>query len=156
MLTVLIPGGEALALEHLVLDFNGTLAVEGVLIPGVAERLRLLADRIQVHVLTADTFGAARTALAGLPCTLVVVPPGGQDTAKLDYVNSLDAAKTVCVGNGRVDTLMLRSAALGIAVIEGEGAATEAIMAADVVTLGILPALDVLLNPLRLVATLRR
>ena len=36
MIEIDIPGYKTLHLEHLVLDYNGTLAVDGVLIDGVA------------------------------------------------------------------------------------------------------------------------
>lgn len=156
MLTISIPGGATLAIEHLVLDYNGTLAVGGALLPGVKARLNVLAESVHVHVVTADTFGAAAAVLAGMNCTLSILPPGGQDRAKLAYIQSLGPERTVAVGNGRNDRLMLEAAALGIAVLEGEGTATATLLAADVVTPGIEPALDLLLHPLRLVATLRQ
>lgn len=59
------------------------------------------------------------------------------------------------IGNGRNDRLMLQHAVLGIGVIQTEGLAVEAMMAADVVTTDIAAALVLALNPLRLVATLR-
>jgi soluble P-type ATPase len=155
MLEIDIPGGERLRLAHLVADYNGTLAVNGVLLPGVAGAFRRLAERLHLHVVTADTFGKAGEALAGLPCKLFVLPEGGQDAAKLHYVESLGAANCVALGNGRNDRRMLAAAGLGIAVVEGEGAAVETLMAARVAVSGIGPALDLLLNPQRLVATLR-
>jgi soluble P-type ATPase len=156
MRTISIPGGATLAIEYLVLDYNGTLAVDGALRPGVLARLNALAEEIQVHVVTADTFGMARSALEGAPCVLSILPPGGQDAAKLAYVQDLGPERTAAIGNGRNDRLMLEAAALGVAVMEGEGVATAALLAADVVAPGILPALDLLLNPLRLIATLRQ
>jgi soluble P-type ATPase len=50
---------------------------------------------------------------------------------------------------------MLETAALGIAVVLAEGTATATLNSADVVCVGIVPALELLLNPLRLTATLR-
>jgi soluble P-type ATPase len=61
----------------------------------------------------------------------------------------------VAIGNGRNDTLMLQQAALGIAVMQTGGAATTALLAGDVVTPGIVDALDLLIHPDRLKATLR-
>jgi soluble P-type ATPase len=78
-----------------------------------------------------------------------------QAEAKLQYVRELGLEQAVCIGNGRNDRLMLEAAALGLAVILAEGIAGETIQAADVVTLAINDALDLLLNPLRLTATLR-
>lgn len=50
---------------------------------------------------------------------------------------------------------MLQDAALGIAVLGPEGAAGGALMAADLAAPGIEPALELLLKPQRLCATLR-
>ena len=115
-LAIEVPGAGELRLEHLVLDYNGTLAVDGGLIAGVADRLHRLARTLQVHVVTADTFGRARSGLAGLPCTLSVLPPGEQDARKLEYVRALGAERVVAIGNGRNDRAMIGAAALGIAV----------------------------------------
>jgi soluble P-type ATPase len=155
MLQVEIPGYAPLRFEHLVLDYNGTLALDGRLLPGVKPRLRALSRVLAIHVVTADTFGMARAALAGLPCRVSILPARGQDRAKLAYVRRLGSARTVCIGNGRNDRLMLRSAALGIAVLQGEGAAMVTLGAADIVMPAIAEALDLLVNPLRLIASLR-
>ena len=155
MLRSVIPGFGTLELEHLVLDYNGTLACDGVLIDGVRGRLEHLAQDLRVHVVTADTFGKARQALAGLPCGLTVLPVENQDAGKLAYVERLGAERCACIGNGRNDRLMLKAAALGIAVIGREGSAAETLAAAQVVATHINDALDLLLNPLRLTATLR-
>ncbi len=155
MIAVDIPGHPPLRLEHLVLDYNGTLAVDGRPEPGVRETLNRLAGQLTVHVVTADTFGLARSGLEGVDCRLSILPPGAQDAAKLAYVHRLGAGGCAAAGNGRNDRLMLRAAALGIAVILGEGASAETLAAGDVVCVGILPALELLLHPLRLTATLR-
>ena len=70
-------------------------------------------------------------------------------------MRDLGARRTVSVGNGRNDRMMLEEAALGIAVMHEEGAAAAALRSADLVTLTILDALDVLIKSLRLVASLR-
>ncbi len=155
MIEIAIPGSKSLRLEHLVMDYNGTLACDGALLPGVAKRLTALAASLTLHVVTADTFGKVIAAMRGLPCTVRILPQTGQSHAKMVYVAELGRGNTVCIGNGRNDKLMLQAAALGIAVIGPEGAALDTLHAADVITHDILAALDLLLNPLRLVATLR-
>lgn len=155
MIAVDIPGFGELRLAHLVLDFNGTLAVDGRLLPGVADLLNDLADQLTIHVLTADTFGSAQAALAGVRSTVSVLPPGQQDLAKRVYVHRLGAKSCVAVGNGRNDRLMLQAAGLGIALLQEEGAAVATLTAADVVCRTIQDALALLANPRRLVATLR-
>ncbi len=155
MIAIKVPGFGELALAHLVLDFNGTLAVDGRLLPQVAETLNSLAGQLTVHVLTADTFGTVRAAMAGVNCAVDILPPGQQDLAKRDYVRELGAEKCVAVGNGRNDALMLQEAALGIALLQEEGTAVATLSAADVVCRTIHDALALLTTPRRLVATLR-
>ncbi len=155
MIEITIPGYGKLQFKHLVLDYNGTLAVDGELMPGVKEALKGLADELQIHILTADTFGKVRSRVEGVPCELSILAVDNQDKGKLDYVKGLGAGYTVCVGNGRNDRLMLKEAALGMAVILEEGVATDTLVAADIVCTSILSALELLTNPLRLIATLR-
>ena len=155
MIEIAIPGYRKLQLKHMVLDYNGTLAVDGELLPGVKDALKDLGKELQIHILTADTFGKVKSRVEGIPCELSILPVENQDTGKLDYVKSLGAEHTICMGNGRNDRLMLKEASLGIAVILEEGAAMETLAAADIVCTGILPALALLSNPLRLTATLR-
>jgi soluble P-type ATPase len=155
MIEVEIPGYKTLQFRHLVLDYNGTLAVDGELLEGVKDALKGLAEGLQVHILTADTFGKVRSRVQGIPCEISILAVDNQDTGKLDYVKGLGAEHTVCMGNGRNDRLMLKEAALGIAIILEEGAATQTLVAADIVCTTILSALELLTNPLRLTATLR-
>ena len=155
MIEVDIPGYKRLQLKHLVLDFNGTLACDGNTLSGVKDNLTALSDSLEIHVLTADTFGKVTTGMKGVPCKVYILPLENQDIGKQEYVNSLGAERTVCIGNGRNDRLMLMDAALGIAVILEEGAAVETVTAADIVCTCIVSALELLQNPLRLTATLR-
>lgn len=154
MLTLSRPGLPDLDLHHLVLDFNGTLALRGLLIEGVATRCAHLAEQLQLHCVTGDTFGTARLALAGLPIHLHVLPSEGQSHAKRDYLRQLEGG--VCaIGNGWNDRLILEEADLAFAVLMQEGAASATLRAADAVFTSILDALDTLLDPTRLVALLR-
>jgi soluble P-type ATPase len=152
---ITIPGYGRLHLEHLVMDYNGTLAVDGRLVDGVCEALTALSEELTLHVLTADTFGKAAFGLEGVPCKLSLLPDDDQHNRKRDYVVSLGAERTVSIGNGRNDQLMLKASALGIAVMLVEGIAAETLLASDVVCTSIIDALDLLRNPLRLTATLR-
>ena len=155
MIEVNVPGYKTLELHHMVLDYNGTLSCDGEVIQGVKKRLSVLSEQLFVHVITADTFGKVESRLKDVPCEITVLPLENQDVAKLEYIKHLGADRTVCIGNGRNDRLMLKAAALGIAVVLEEGAAVETVMDADVVFSSINSALDLLSNPLRLTATLR-
>lgn len=155
MIELQIPGFGGLRLRHVVLDYNGTLAVDGRPVDGVKAALADLAGKLAVHVLTADTFGRVRQEMADVECTVTVLPPGRQDEAKLAYVESLGTDRTVSVGNGSNDARMLKASRLGIAVILAEGASSAALQSADVVCTDVLSALSLLSSPLRLTATLR-
>jgi len=150
-----IPDYGELDLKNLVMDYNGTLALDGMLIEGVRETLTELSKSISLHVLTADTFGKAKSGLKGIDCTLSILADEDQQSGKLAYVQSLGAENTVSIGNGRNDQLMLKVSALGIAVILEEGASAQTLQAADIVCTSIVSALKLLSNPLRVVATLR-
>lgn len=155
MLEINLPSRGLLSVRHLVLDLNGTLAEDGHLIDGVADRIKQLADKMRVHVITADTHGDAADLLSGLPIELEVLPDHQQDLAKQRYVRTLSARECITIGNGRNDNLMLSEAALGIAVIQREAASWQAVSSSDVICTSILDALDLLLIPKRLIATLR-
>ncbi len=155
MIEVDIPGAGVLRLAHLVFDYNGTLARDGELLGGVAEKIAELSDNIQIHIITADTHGTVGQKLSGLPCSLQIIGPSGQDRQKEAYICALGAENVAAIGNGRNDSLMLKSAALGVALIQEEGACIAAILQADIICTDILDALDLLLKPDRLKATLR-
>ncbi len=145
------PGVEPQRLDRLVIDFNGTLARDGTLLPGVAVRLHRLARRMSVTVLTADTFGSARRALRSLPVTLQICRNGVE---KRRFTRA-QGHGVVAVGNGRNDLDMFTEAALAIAVIGPEGAVSEVIRSATIIVSDVRDALDLLLRPIRLTATLR-
>jgi soluble P-type ATPase len=149
--TLEIPGGPAL-FGHLVLDFTGTLSQGGSLIPGVGERLRRLAPNLRITVLTADTFGTAGREMAGLPVTVKIIADGRE---KAEIVRGLGGEGVIAIGNGRNDIPMMEVAGLGIAVMGPEGSAAGLLQVAEVVTRDINEALDLVLAPMRLKATLR-
>jgi len=155
MLELDIPYGPSLRLAHLVCDLNGTLACDGLLLPGVAERLRRLSELLELWLLTADTNRTAAGLAAELGLQVEVLGEGRGEAQKLAFVRRLGALSCVAMGNGRNDVLMLREAALALAVIGQEGASPEAIQAADVVCYEPVEALDLLLHTNRLIATLR-
>ncbi len=155
MLKLNISGREPIQVEHLVLDYNGTLAVDGKIIPGVKERLNILASKMSIHVITANTFGEVQQNLTGIDCECTVIGDIDQQVIKDEFVSLLGAANVVAIGNGFNDNLMLKSAAIGIAIVQSEGASAKALLHADVVCSSINDALDLLINPLRISATLR-
>jgi soluble P-type ATPase len=155
MVEIDIPGFGELRLEHLVFDYNGTLAVDGRLLPGVQERLNELAERLNIHVVTADTFGRVTSGLEDVHCAITILSTDNQAEEKRDVVRKLGSFQVAAIGNGRNDRFMLQESVLGIALIQTEGASAQALRAADIVCTSIGDALSLLRKPLRLVATLR-
>ncbi|MGD8605433.1 MAG: hypothetical protein PVF49_12770 [Anaerolineales bacterium] len=156
MIELDIPGRGLIRLQHLVSDVNGTLAVDGRLMEGVVSHFTGLADRLQLHLLTADTHGRQESIDQQLGLKAVLVPTDEGGRAKADYIQELGAENVVALGQGANDAAMLKSAAIGIAVLSPEGMSAEALAAADVLVPDVLSALALLERPLRLVATLRR
>lgn len=150
-----IPGFGSLALSYLVLDYNGTLAVDGHVLEGAHEELVAIAGHLDIHVVTGNSYGDVETRLAGWNVQLTCLPALGQAQAKRSYVEKLGANRTVAIGNGRNDAPMLRAAALGIAVLGSEGLATDAAKDADILVRHVVDAIGLLLHPTRLIASLR-
>ena len=150
-----IPGRQAVTISHVVLDFNGTIAKDGILIPGVAEGIRDFSDRLTFHVITADTFGSVEKQLQGIPARLTRISDHDQARKKRDFITGLGAETCLCCGNGFNDRAMLENSALGIAVLGAEGLNTRALAAADLVINDILDLFGFLECPDRLRATLR-
>jgi len=155
MIEIDIPGFGQRTFEHLVLDYNGTLALDGRVQPGVFSRLSSLKNSLQIHILTADTYGTVRTTFNQTEYTVHVLPAGDESAAKAEYVRVLGARSCVCMGNGCNDAAMLMDAGLSVAVLQPEGVAMAALSAANILVPGIEAGLDLLLNPTRLKATLR-
>ena len=149
-----IPGWGSLELKNLVLDLNGTITESGNFIPGVIERLEALRGRgVKIYVLSGDTRGTVKATFQDVPGVEAVVTKNAGE--KRDFVESIGPSTTVCVGNGNIDVEMFKAATLSICTIQAEGAATQALLNADVVATHINQALEILLDEGRLVATLR-
>jgi P-type E1-E2 ATPase len=151
-----IPGRGALQIQHLVTDVNGTLAVDGQLIDGVAQQIAQLKDRLTIHLLTADTHGRQATIDKQLDLSAVRIQSGNEATQKAEYVRRLGAETVVALGQGANDAAMLKEAALGICVMSREGVAIETLLCADLLMPDIASALELLNKPLRISASLRK
>ncbi len=156
MIELNIPGSELLTLEHLVLDVNGTLAVDGQLFEGIARKINALKDRLEIHLLTADTHGYQTLIDQQLNLQAVRVTPGNEAEQKATFVRKLGRKKVIAIGQGANDAGMLKAAAIGICIFSPEGIAVETILAADIIMPDIYTAFELFDHPLRIVATLRK
>jgi P-type E1-E2 ATPase len=156
MIELTIPGRGPLRLQHLVTDVNGTLAVDGVLIDGLAKRIASLRDRLEIHLLTADTHGRQASIDEQLNLQAIRVRPGNEAETKAEFVRKLGAETVAAVGQGANDAGMLEAAALGICVMSREGVAVETMLAADLVVPDVFAAFEMLDKPVRILASLRK
>ncbi len=157
MLEIKIPGYKTLNIQHLVLDFNGTIAKEGKLIEGVKEMLDKISGIIEVHILTADTFGTVRDEFSGNEINIEIIDENQRSIDyKKEFIKSLGKESVIAIGNGNNDAKMLKTAELGIAIIGGEGAAINSLWNAEVAVNSIMDALNLITNKKGLIATLRR
>ncbi len=155
-LTLAVPGQKTLILDGVLCDMNGTLTTDGKLAPEVGRSLTELSQLVTVHVMTADTFGTAVGIFAQLPVKLIRMPPEKPGAAtKLDFLKNLGSDTHIAIGNGFNDHLMLKEAVVGICIIGNEGAHRLSLNAADLIVTSPLAALNLLLQPKRLIAGLR-
>jgi soluble P-type ATPase len=147
-----IPGGGAIDIEHLLLDINGTLTDRGELIDGVADRLRRIRNDVEVHLLSADTFGTLDDLAAELRVDARRISQGSE---KATFVEDLGPECCAAIGNGRNDAEMLGVSRLAIAVVGPEGASSAAVLNSNVVCRSVTEALDLLLDATAVTSTLR-
>jgi soluble P-type ATPase len=150
-----IPDWGSVDIENIVLDLNGTIATDGRVPLEVKEKINSLSNRAKVYILTADTQETANEEILGMNAELIKIPEEDSKQRKFDFLRNLNLEMTVVIGNGSNDQLTLKEAALGIAVLGDEGVSVSAIKSADIVVKNIQNALDLLLKPKRLIATLR-
>lgn len=156
MIQVSLPGrDQTLELGYLLLDGNGTLTIDGMLLGGIKERIEILKEKFSIYLLTADTFGSGEEVAQNLGIDYFKVSPVSGAGDKRDFMHNLGARHCVAIGNGFNDMLMLEQAGLSIIVVGKEGCSGKALARTDIVVNDICDALDLLINPLRLVATLR-
>ncbi|HEY3343803.1 MAG TPA: hypothetical protein VGJ97_02680 [Anaerolineaceae bacterium] len=156
MIELDIPGQAHLRLEHLVCDVNGTLAVDGELLAGLASLIDAIRSHLTIHLITADTHGRQAEIDRQLNLTAIRLQPGNEAEQKAAYVRKLGAHAVAAVGQGANDAGMLREAALGICVLSREGTATQTLLAAGLIVPDIFSAFELLENPLRIAASLRQ
>lgn len=155
MLNIIIPGWGNMEIENLIVDLNGTLSTDGEISSEVKDKLEILSKDLNIYILTADTHGTAEQRVSDLDVTLVKVPEEGSAEAKLKFLETLDPSRTIAIGNGNNDRLMLKEAALGILVLGEEGVSISTLKDSDILVKSISNALDLFLKPKRLIATLR-
>ena len=155
MIDLTIPGIGNIQIMHLVLDVNGTLALDGTLLEGMPRAIAAIANRLDVHLITADTHGRQDQIDQLLGLTAVRLNPGNEAAQKAEYIRSLGGRNCAAIGQGANDALMLAEAVLGIGILSPEGLCTETLKSSRILMPDIFSAFSLLDHPQRIVATLR-
>lgn len=156
MININIPGFKNLEIENVVFDYNGTIAEDGVLIKELEKLIEKLVEKgIKVYILTADTNGSVKKQCGHLPVEIEIFDNESATEYKKKTVERLGSNYTISIGNGRNDREMFKSSILSIGVIEKEGSYLKSLLEADIVVNNIVDAVELILNPNRLIATLR-
>ncbi len=155
MIKIEIPGINELTIENLVLDYNGTIACNGKVVPGVMEILQQIKSKVKVYILTADTYGTVKNEFENTGIEVHILKSDNGTLEKFEFVKNLDSEKTISIGNGNNDAAMLKESLLSIAIMGGEGCSFKALANADIVVGNILDALLLVEDPIKIKATLR-
>ncbi len=153
-----IPGWGKLSIKNLLLDFNGTLALDGK----VDEQALFLCSKVvgkyhlKPYIITAATNPVSKEVIDLIKPELIVIRPGNEAWQKLTVLLELGANETATAGNGANDKLMLSCSALGIAVFDGEGAVPGVLDSADIVVKSTVELFELFVYTKRIIGTLRR
>jgi soluble P-type ATPase len=154
-----IPGFGLRHIHAVLTDYTGTLSRGGRLTEGVRELLLHLSEIVEIHVITADTFGIAEAELKGIPITFHRLNGERQDMQKQKYGKQVGLKHCAALGNGNNDRLLLKAAreegGIAIAVDNGEGCAIDALSNSNLFVVGAVNALNLLVEPRGCKATLR-
>jgi len=150
-----VPGVGSFHLNNVVFDLNGTLAVDGKVPGEVKQRIRELSKHYRVVIASSDLHNTLASLAEELGAEFHILRGDEVAPQKAALVRALGARQTIAIGNGSNDWQMLREAAVGIAIIGKEGASAKAAANADILVSSVIDAMDCILSPLRLIATLR-
>ncbi len=156
MIIIDVPGYKNIQIKNVVFDFNGTIAEDGILINEIKEKIKKLKnEKVNIFVLTADTYGTASEQCKELPVKIETFNKENASEDKKKIVEKLGCNMTVTIGNGRNDIEMFKNSVMSIAVIGREGCFSKALLEADIVVNNPIDAIDLLLKHDRIKATLR-
>ena len=151
-----IPNFKNIEILNIVCDYNGTIAKDGIVLPQVKALFQELSKEYKLFVITADTFGSVASQLEGFGVSIKILSSTDHTNEKAEFIKELGEENSIAIGNGNNDALMIKNAGIGIAVLGDEGCAKETLINADIVCKDSIDALELILQPKRLIATLRR
>jgi hypothetical protein len=171
MIPIERPGLNPLEIEFVLLDFEGTLAIDRRVHPKAKDKINLLSKRTKIYIfvnpptppfnkggeggiLAKGEKEVIEERLKKVKAEIIYLTEGVSSRRKLDLLRQLGPPRCVAIGNGMNDAAMIEEAGIGICVIGKEGSSGKTMKNSDLVFADILDALDFLLKPLRQKATL--
>lgn len=153
-----VPWGEKYIIKNVVFDLNGTLANNGEIAGTTEELLKELAKHARIYIITADTHNTAESLKKkiGEFTEIIVLQSDEHDLEKARFVHTLGFRETVTLGNGGNDLKMVQEGILSFGIMAGEGIYAPLLSKVDIVVHNIDHAIDMLINPMKIVATLRK
>jgi len=168
MISIERPGQSNSEIEFILIDFEGTLAIDRRVHPKAKDKVNLLSKRTKIYIFVNsptppfDKGGKGgilakeliEERLRKVKAEIIYLAEGDSSRRKLDLLRQLGPTRCAAIGNGTDDATLMREAGIGICVIGREGASGQVVKNADLVFPDILDALDFLLKPLRQKSTL--
>ena len=148
-----IPKGEAIEINTIVLDLNGTLTVNGKLEDSTKDLIIQLQNKgFRLVLISGDIRGNAKTIADELGMELYL---GSTSDEKATQMQQFNKESTAAIGNARIDIGTFENAKLSIATLQAEGIHTEILHHVDIVVPSIDNALQLFLDKKSLEGTLR-
>ncbi len=149
---LVIPGVRTFNIKNIFIDYNGTIATDGVLHKGLLKQLEILALDFNVFILTGDTFGTVRETFKESNIEVILAYTA---TDKMLEVKKRRPGDSIAIGNGSIDHKMFDAAGISFCVIGREGASYKAIAHADIVVNEFEHVLEMIKQPKKIIATLK-
>ena len=155
MIKIDIPGRNEISIENLVLDYNGTIACDGKVLPGIMEMLQRLQSKVTIYILTADTYGTVKKEFENTGIEVHVLEKDNGTLEKYEFIKEIGSEKTISIGNGNNDVAMLKESVLSMGIIGREGCSSKVLIHVDILVTDIHDALSMIEDPIKIKATLR-
>jgi soluble P-type ATPase len=153
---ITVPGIGEYEIENIVFDYNGTIAIDGIIIEGIMDKIVKLSNEFNVYIVTADTFKTVENAFKNTVINVHIIGKNNESQDKKEFIKKVGSNKTIALGNGRNDELMLKEAIISIAVLNDEGISVKTLNNADFLIKDINNFFDMIDEPKKLIAILRK
>ena len=106
-----IDGFGKIEAEYLVSDLNGTLAMFGKVSPKTKNLIKQLKSKLKIFILSADTFNNGKEIADDLGVEFHKLSgTKSQALEKYEFLQNLGPEKSIVMGNGRNDYMMIQKA----------------------------------------------